>query len=74
MRYGRIGDDEMAAVLDAQLSLNHTLVLRVSAASVNFPDLLMVAGKYQYKPVLPFIPGLEAAGMVIDCGPDVHRS
>jgi NADPH2:quinone reductase len=45
--------------------------IRVSAASVNFPDLLMIAGTYQYKPVLPFVPGLEAAGTVIECGRDV---
>lgn len=45
--------------------------LRVEAAGVNFPDLLMVAGRYQEKPPLPFVPGLECAGTVIDCGEDV---
>lgn len=42
--------------------------LRVHAAGVNFPDLLMVKGQYQEKPPLPFVPGLECAGEVIDCG------
>lgn len=42
--------------------------IRVHAAGVNFPDLLMVAGHYQEKPPLPFVPGLECAGTVIDCG------
>ena len=36
----------------------------VKAAGVNFPDILMVEGKYQVKPELPFIPGLEVAGVV----------
>jgi NADPH2:quinone reductase len=36
----------------------------IKAAGVNFPDLLMVAGLYQHRPALPFVPGLEAAGIV----------
>jgi NADPH2:quinone reductase len=40
------------------------VLVRVSAAGVNFPDLLMVAGNYQVKPPLPFTPGFEAAGTV----------
>lgn len=43
----------------------------VHAAGVNFPDHLMVAGKYQVKPPLPFTPGIEAAGEIIECAPDV---
>jgi NADPH2:quinone reductase len=38
--------------------------VRVRAASVNFPDLLMTKGEYQHKPPLPFIPGLELAGEI----------
>lgn len=38
----------------------------VKAAAVNYPDMLMVAGGYQFKPPLPFIPGMEAAGEVTD--------
>ena len=45
--------------------------LRVRAASVNFPDILMVQGKYQHKPELPFIVGGEFAGEVIAVGHDV---
>lgn len=45
--------------------------LDVQAAGVNFPDLLMLKGEYQYKPPLPFVPGFEAAGRVLDCAPDV---
>src|SRR5580698_6228881 len=38
----------------------------VHAAGINFPDILMAAGEYQLKPELPFIPGMEAAGDVIE--------
>ncbi len=44
----------------------------VHAAGLNFPDVLMVAGQYQFKPDLPFVPGMEAAGEVIEAGSDVH--
>ncbi|HWW47567.1 MAG TPA: NADPH:quinone oxidoreductase family protein [Xanthobacteraceae bacterium] len=43
----------------------------VRAAGLNFPDVLMVAGGYQLKPELPFTPGMEAAGDVIEVGCDV---
>ena len=43
----------------------------VRASGVNFPDILMVEGKYQVKPELPFIPGLELAGVVLECAPGV---
>jgi NADPH2:quinone reductase len=38
----------------------------IRAAGINFPDILMCAGEYQLKPELPFIPGVEAAGEVIE--------
>jgi NADPH2:quinone reductase len=38
----------------------------IHAAGINFPDILMAAGEYQLKPELPFTPGLEAAGDVIE--------
>ena len=43
----------------------------VKAAGVNFPDILMVEGKYQVKPDLPFIPGLEVSGVVLECAAGV---
>jgi NADPH:quinone reductase len=43
----------------------------VKAAGINFPDWLMVQGLYQYKPDLPFVPGMEAAGIIDELGPDV---
>ena len=47
--------------------------IAVEAASLNFPDLLIVQGKYQVKPPLPFVPGAEFAGVVEAVGHDVHH-
>ena len=46
-------------------------VVAVHAAALNFPDVLAVAGKYQIKAALPFVPGGEAAGVVTELGPGV---
>lgn len=46
--------------------------IRVHAAGLNFPDLLMTQGKYQVRPDPPFVPGLEAAGEVIEVASGVH--
>ena len=40
----------------------------IAAAGVNFPDLLMVAGGYQMKPPLPFVPGMESSGTILEVG------
>lgn len=45
--------------------------VRLQAAAVNFPDVLMLQGKYQLKPELPFTPGGEAAGIVTAVGDGV---
>ena len=42
------------------------VLVKVSAASLNFPDLLMTRGEYQFKPPVPFISGLEFAGEVLE--------
>ena len=47
------------------------LRLDLKACSVNFPDILMVQGKYQFKPELPFAPGMEGAGVVAETGEGV---
>ena len=46
-------------------------LVRVEAAALNFFDLLIIAGKYQYKPELPFSPGAELAGTIERLGPGV---
>lgn len=45
--------------------------MSVTAASVNFPDVLIIENKYQTKPPLPFSPGCEAAGVVKEVGREV---
>jgi len=45
--------------------------IRIRAASLNFPDLLIVEGKYQFKPTLPFVPGAEFSGHVDAVGAGV---
>jgi NADPH2:quinone reductase len=47
--------------------------IKVKACGVNFADTLMIAGKYQVKPPFPFIPGLEAAGVVSELSADVRH-
>ncbi len=49
------------------------VVIGVKAVGINYADAIMVAGKYQTKPPLPFSPGLEAAGIVAACGDRVTR-
>ena len=49
------------------------LVIDVQAAALNFPDTLIIEGKYQYQPDLPFVPGGEAAGLVAAIGDGVDR-
>src|SRR3954470_2565120 len=44
------------------------VVVSVKAASVNFPDVLIIQNKYQFKPPLPFSPGSELAGVVKEVG------
>lgn len=44
------------------------VLVKVRAASVNFPDLLMTRGEYQLRPPLPFTPGLDFAGEVVGTG------
>ena len=49
------------------------VLIEIQAASLNFPDLLMVQNKYQTKPPLPFVPGSEYAGVVRALGEGVTQ-
>jgi NADPH2:quinone reductase len=49
------------------------VVIEVKAAGVNFPDVLITQGKYQFKPPPPFVPGGEVAGVVRKVGAGVTR-
>ena len=47
------------------------VTVAMTAAALNYPDLLMLSGGYQFKPELPFIPGVEGAGHIVAVGEDV---
>ncbi|KQT10512.1 NADPH:quinone oxidoreductase family protein [Ramlibacter sp. Leaf400] len=49
------------------------VLVRIEAASLNFPDLLIVQNKYQIKPPLPFVPGSEYAGLIEAVGEGVTQ-
>ncbi|NRR33721.1 NADPH:quinone oxidoreductase family protein [Oxalobacteraceae bacterium] len=49
------------------------VVIDVKSAAVNFPDVLIIQGKYQFKPGLPFTPGSEVAGVVREIGEGVQH-
>lgn len=59
-------------VADPQAGPGEVLI-DVKAAGINFPDSLIVQGKYQVKPTLPFIPGMEVAGVINAVGANVKR-
>jgi NADPH2:quinone reductase len=58
-------------VADPEIVEDH-IIIEVKSASVNFPDVLMIQGLYQFQPPLPFIPGGESAGVVIEIGNGVE--
>lgn len=67
-----VGVDGVAwKALDLPAPASDQVLVKVDAASLNFPDLLMVQNKYQIKPPLPFVPGAEYAGVVQTVGSSV---
>jgi NADPH2:quinone reductase len=67
---GTVGDLVMEETDDPQAGAGE-VVMDVMAAALNFPDTLVIAGKYQIKPDLPFVAGGEAAGVICDIGEGV---
>ncbi|MEF9672057.1 alcohol dehydrogenase catalytic domain-containing protein [Pseudomonas sp. PCH446] len=61
--------EEVASPVPAK----NEILLQVHAAGVNFPDTLIIEGKYQFKPPFPFSPGGEAAGVVAAVGEKVNH-
>ena len=53
------------------LSSPTSVRIAVSRVALNFPDLLMIEGKYQYRASFPFAPGMECAGRIVEVGPEV---
>jgi NADPH:quinone reductase len=47
--------------------------VHIAAAGINFPDLLMIQGLYQHRPNLPFVPGMEAAGTIVEAASDIDQ-
>ncbi len=52
---------------------DHDVLINVKAAGLNFPDVLIIQGKYQIQPELPFVPGGECSGVVTAIGAKVSR-
>lgn len=52
---------------------NNSVKIEVHAAGVNFPDVLIIQGKYQYKPPFPFSPGSEVSGIISEIGSEVKN-
>lgn len=76
MQCSRLGRPEVLAateVTDPQPGSGEVLI-EVTAAGVNFPDALLVAGTYQSKPPLPFIPGSEVAGRIVAVADDLDAA
>lgn len=74
VRCHEIADDITTVTLDEvdlPAPAANEVQVRIMACAVNFPDILMIQGKYQFAPPLPFAPGGEFAGEVIAVGSDV---
>jgi NADPH2:quinone reductase len=69
----RFGPPESLMVEDipSPRASNAHVIVSVKACGVNFPDTLIIQGKYQYQPDLPFSPGAEIAGVVKEVGSGV---
>lgn len=70
--FGSLDDLELKEVNAPAVGASEVLI-DVKAAGINFPDLLTVQGKYQFKPELPFVPGVELSGVISKTGEKVRR-
>ena len=66
-------EDLRVGEIDEPVPAADEILIEVHAASVSFMDHLMVAGLYQMRPPTPFVPGTEAAGIVVAVGEQVTR-
>ncbi|MGH7437683.1 MAG: NADPH:quinone oxidoreductase family protein, partial [Polyangiaceae bacterium] len=69
--YGPLSDLAVEEVPDPKVSAGN-VVVGIRACGVNFPDVIIVQGKYQFKPTPPFSPGGEVAGVVEAVGEGVE--
>ena len=68
---GSIDEVVVGEVPEPTLRMREVLV-RIHACALNFPDVLMIEGKYQRRPPLPFTPGCEFSGIVESVGADAN--
>ncbi len=66
-------EDLRIAEIEAPRPAGDEILIDVHAASVSFMDQLLVSGGYQMRPATPFVPGTEAAGIVVAAGENVTR-
>ena len=59
--------------LDSPSATPGQVVIDVKSGSINFPDVLMIQGLYQFQPPLPFTPGGESAGVISEIGEEVTK-
>ncbi len=59
--------------MNSPIPSENQVLVKVYACGVNFPDTLMVQGKYQFKPQFPFSPGGEVAGVIVEAGNNVKH-
>ncbi len=71
-KYGRIADAAVAEFPDPVPGPDDILI-RVQAVAANYVDLLVIGGKYQFLPDLPFVPGKASTGIVETVGANVTR-
>ena len=70
--FGPINNIEYKDVNEPKIEEN-SVIIDVQSVGVNFPDGLLVQGKYQLKPETPFIPGMEVAGVIIEIGSNISK-
>ena len=70
--FGPIKNIEYKDVNEPKIEEN-SVIIDVQSVGVNFPDGLLVQGKYQLKPETPFIPGMEVAGVIIEIGSNISK-
>jgi NADPH2:quinone reductase len=70
---GKPADLQLVDLPDPPSPKAGEIKVKVAGAGLNFADTLMIAGQYQQKPELPFTPGLEIGGTVLEVGPGETR-
>jgi NADPH2:quinone reductase len=70
--FGPVGDLEITEV-EAPVAGADEVVVAIEAAGVNFVDTVILTGRYQFPPKLPFIPGSEVAGTIVEVGAAVEQ-